>query len=197
MRMPTVRSLAAAAALAAAPPASADVIRYFADLSGAAESPPVASPGTGWARINVDDVAMTMRVEAMFSDLLAGVTVAHIHCCTAVADAGTAGVATTTPTLPGFPVAVTAGSYDVTFDMTLASSYGGAFLTAHGGTTAGAFSALRAGLDDGKAYLNIHTSAFPPGEIRGFLHAVPEPASAALAALGLLLLCRRQRVRRA
>ncbi|WP_296443970.1 CHRD domain-containing protein [Rhodoferax sp. UBA5149] len=39
-----------------------------------------------------------------------------------------------------------------------------------------------------EAYLNIHSTAFAGGEIRGFLHevqAVPEPGSLALLGLGL------------
>lgn len=43
--------------------------------------------------------------------------------------------------------------------------------------------ALGAGLAARKAYLNIHTDAFPSGEIRGFL--IPEPASLGLLGLGL------------
>jgi hypothetical protein len=42
-------------------------------------------------------------------------------------------------------------------------------VTANGGTTAGAEAALLAGLEAGQAYLNIHTTMFPGGEIRGFL----------------------------
>jgi hypothetical protein len=34
-----------------------------------------------------------------------------------------------------------------------------------------------AGLIGGQTYLNIHTSMFPGGEIRGQLQAVPEPAA--------------------
>jgi len=65
-----------------------------------------------------------------------------------------------------------------TLDLTLPSSYSSAFLTANGGTTASAEAALLAGLAAGQAYLNIHTTVVPGGEIRGFL-AVPGPIAGA------------------
>ncbi|MBL8422902.1 MAG: CHRD domain-containing protein [Candidatus Accumulibacter phosphatis] len=161
-----------------AAPASAVPLTYYAALTGAAEVPANASPGIGSATVTFDDDADTLRVRVTFSDLLAGVTAAHIHCCTAFPLAGTIGVATTTPTFTGFPSGVTAGEYDHTFDLTLASSFNAPFVTANGGNLESAGDALGAGLAAGKAYLNIHTSLFPGGEIRGFL--VPEPASLAL-----------------
>lgn len=171
--------------IATAMPAAAVTTVYVATLNGASEVAPNASPGTGTARITVDTVLNAMHVESSFADLVAGNTASHIHCCTALPDTGAAGVATVTPTFTGFPTGVTSGTYDHTFDMTLASSYNPAFVTAHGGTTAGAFSFLVTGLDAGTTYFNIHTTAFPGGEIRGFLHAVPEPETYALMLLGL------------
>ncbi len=55
------------------------------------------------------------------------------------------------------------------FDLTLASSYNSAFITAHGGTVAQAEADLIAGLLGGQTYLNIHTNLFPGGEIRANL----------------------------
>lgn len=135
--------------------------------------------------MTIDFDMVTMRVEASFADLLGLTTVAHIHCCTAAPDSGTAGVASQTPSFVGFPLGVTSGSYDNTFDMSQASSYNPAFITANGGTVDGAFSALTMGLNAGKAYMNIHTDLFAAGEIRGFLHPVPEPETYALMLLGL------------
>lgn len=164
-------------------PASAAVLVYAAPLSGANEAPPVATPGTGFATVTIDNVLNTMRVQVSFSNLLGATTASHIHCCQPI---GTnAQVATTTPTFPGFPLGVTAGAYDQTFDMTLSSSYNSAFITAHGGTVAQARADLFAGLAAGQAYLNVHTGQFPGGEIRGQLLArVPEPASWALMIAG-------------
>jgi hypothetical protein len=53
--------------------------------------------------------------------------------------------------------------------MTQASSWNPAYITANGGTPASAEAAMLAGIAAGNAYLNIHTTNNPGGEIRGFL----------------------------
>ena len=166
--------------------ALADVTVFEADLLGANELPPVQSPGFGKATVTIDDHDLTMRVQASFSDLLGNVTAAHIHCCTTAPGTGAAGVASPTPSFPGFPSGVTAGSYDQTFDLTQASSWNASFITANGGTTGSAFSALYEALNERRAYFNIHTTSFGGGEIRGTLAPVPEPTTWALLVAGLL-----------
>jgi CHRD domain len=171
----------------------ASVINFKAVLSGGAEAPPNGSAATGTAEVTIDDVLLTMRVQADFSGLLANVTIAHLHCCTAIAGAGTAGVAAGIPSFAGFPAGATSGSYDRTFDLSVASSYNPPFIVANGGTISAAFASLLAGLKGGSAYFNVHKTEFAAGEIRGFLTAqsssVPLPASIAtlLMALGSLL----------
>jgi hypothetical protein len=171
-----------------APVSRASLISYHANLDGLSESPPNPSPGTGLADVDYDDAAHTLHLQVSFIGLLGTVTASHIHAATAAPGIGTAGVATTTPTFAGFPSGVTSGTYDNTLDLTLTSSWNPSYITAHGGTTAGAEAALAAALADFKAYLNIHTSAFPGGEIRGFLAAVPEPATLGLLGFAALLL---------
>ena len=166
-------------ALGLAPAAHAVPVSFTVEavLSGLNENPVNASPGSGFAEVDVDTVAHTMRVRVTFSDLVGPTTAAHIHCC--VAPPANVMVATTTPNFAGFPLGVTSGTYDNTLDLTLASSYNPAFITAHGGL-AGAETDLVLGLFEGTAYLNVHSQTFPGGEIRGFLTLVPEPALVAL-----------------
>lgn len=174
-------------------PVQAVPIAYAAYLDGLSESPVNASPGVGVTEVDIDTTAHTLHVFVEFQGLLGTTTASHIHSPTAVALAGTAGVATTTPTFAGFPLGVTSGTYDITLDMTLASSWNPSFVTANGGTTAGAEAAFAAAMAAGKTYLNIHTTVVPGGEIRGFL-VVPEPASAGIVGFaGLVALMRRRR----
>jgi hypothetical protein len=184
-------------ALAGAPGDShAAPFAYFANLDGPSEAAPTPSLGTGFAWVEIDVVAHTMFVHTDFQDLLGPVTASHIHGPTAVPGVGTAGVATTVPTFTGFPSGVTAGTYDNLFFTNQASTFNPAFVTAQGGTIAGAEAALAASLAAGKSYLNIHTQVYPGGEIRGFLHPVPESPTLGLLAVGLLgLLVTRSRAR--
>jgi hypothetical protein len=148
-------------------------ITYTANLNGPSEYPPNASPGTGFATVVFDSIAHILDVHVTFSGLLGTTTASHIHAATALPLTGTAGVATQVPTFAGFPLGVTSGTYDHTFDTSLASTYNPAFITAQGGTVPAAEAALGAALADRKAYLNIHSTVYPGGEIRGFLVRFP------------------------
>jgi hypothetical protein len=198
----TMRLLAPAllaATLVAAQPALAHEQVYAAPLKGISEIPAANTPGNGYATVTVDFDLLTMRVQVTFADLLGNVTASHIHCCTVTPGAANVPVATQTPSFVNFPTGVKAGTYDQTFDMSLASSYSAGFITNHGGTVGTAFNDLVAGLDSGNAYLNVHTSLFPGGEIRALLAPVPEPDTYALmlGGLGVLAWAARRRSARA
>jgi hypothetical protein len=147
--------------------------RYTGYLTGPAESPANASPGLGHIVITIDFDENIMEVESEFEGLLGTVTAAHIHAPTASVGSGVADPATQLPTFADFPEGVSSGSYDGEFDLALASSYNPAFIASNGGTISTAYVALSNALNDGKAYFDIHTSAYPDGEIRGFLSYVP------------------------
>ena len=154
---------------------------YYTALSGPNEFPTNTSPGVGKAVVTID--GNFMRVQVTFSGLVpqtsaglpSGTTASHIHAPTPVplSLTSTAGVATQTPFFAGFPLGVREGTYDHSFDMTQNSSYNPAYITANGGTAASAFTALKTAIAAGKSYLNIHSNAFPSGEIRGFLLPCP------------------------
>ena len=171
----------AATLSAASVTSQASVFAYETTLSGANENPSNSSPGTGVATVILDTAAQTLSVAVTFSGLTTGTTASHIHCC--VPPGGNAIVATTTPTFPGFPLGVTSGTYSMTFNMLLSSSYNPAFIGSL--TPAQAEAILFAGMEAGNAYLNIHSSTFPSGEIRGYLPAVPLPSTLPLFATGL------------
>lgn len=172
-------------------PAAAAVYVFASPLSP--EVP--GATGSGQVRLTFDTDLHQLAITADWAGLSGQTTVAHIHCC--VAAPGTVGVAVTPGTLPMFPVGTSSGTYARLLDLTLASTYTGGFLAGAGGTAAGAEARLLNGLRAGQAYFNIHTNAFPGGEIRGFLAPVPEPASWALLIAGFAVAghaMRRQRV---
>jgi len=198
LRNNSIRSclLALAAVLILPVPVSyADIITLSGTLSGGLEFPPTGSPGTGQATVILNTTAQTMEVQVTFSGLVpftstgspSGTTASHIHCClpspfqTGINEP----VGTTIPTFPGFPLGVLSGTYDQTFDLTANSTYnlvnmppgntGNSFL---GTSAATAEPVFVAALLAGETYLNIHSTAFPGGEIRGFL-AVPGPIAGA------------------
>jgi len=164
---------APAVTLALVVPTVAHHLRYTADLTGPAESPANNSPGLGHVVVTLDLDLAVMEIEALFSGLEGSVVAAHIHAATAETGSGTAGVATQEPTFADFPAGVTSGTYEHEFDLASAATYSPTFISATGGSISTAMNALLLALDGGKAYFNIHTTAYGGGEIRGFLSHVP------------------------
>ena len=160
-----------------AAPAAAMTTSYTASLSKLGEPNPT-SPGTGSALVVLDDTALTIDVLVNFANLTANASAGHIHCCTAVAGTGSAGVA---QGFTGFP-SLTSGTYANVFTLDGAS-----------------FASLAAGMAAGKAYVNIHSPGlYAGGEIRGFLTAaIPEPETYALMLAGLAAIGAVTRSRRA
>jgi hypothetical protein len=160
-----------------APRTKADGI-FTATLLGSTEVPANASTATGF--ITVTLTGNSLSVAETFTGLIGGAgSAAHIHCC-----GGTSVAVAVAVPFTGFPVA-TSGSYSNTFDLTQTSVYTSAFVTANGGTAAGAESALLAALFAGQTYANIHDATFPGGEIRGQLIQTTEPSTLMLLGMGL------------
>jgi hypothetical protein len=175
------KALVAAIVVAGAVPAQAQI--YKVSLSGRSEIPAVTTNGAGTGIVTLNGVTHEMRVKATFSGLTGTTTASHIHCC--VAQPANAGVATTTPTFAGFPLGVRGGNFDATYNMSQAGTWNSAFITANGGTVAGAEKAFLAGVAAGNSYLNIHSSFAPGGEIRGTLTLFKFATGAAPAVAGM------------
>ena len=143
----------------AATPAAGAVITYNVVLSGTQSVPANASTAFGSGTVTVDDIADTVSVVLSFTGLTGGPAgAAHIHCCVAENANGPVVIPFT-----GFPNA-TSGTYSNTFT--------------------GVSVANITGIEAGLAYINIHNTTFPGGEIRADI--TPEPASLTLMGLGVL-----------
>ena len=177
-----MKMLTAVAALLLAGTAHAGVINYFTAFEPEGGG---LRTGTGSATASFDDTTNMFTFFATFSGLSGLTTQAHFHCCTTSPFSGAAGVAVDSPSLP-ITTGVSAGSFGAALDLDDFNNFNPAFITASGGLNQ-AISRFVAALSSGQVYLNIHSSTFPGGEIRGFMR-VPEPATAALTLVALAAL---------
>src|SRR5260370_32297120 len=141
-------------------------ITFTAPLSGANENPVVVSPGTGLTTVSFDTVTQLLTIDLTFSGLTTPTVAAHIHCC--ISPPGNAGVATTVPAFPGFPLGVTSGSFHGVLDLTQTARYNPAFITRHGGPLTSPEAVFVAGFENARHYPNCNTTQSPGGETRAF-----------------------------
>ncbi len=151
--------LAALLALAAASTAFAQTT-YTTVMTGGNEVPPVATPATGTATVVLDAAQTQLSITCAFQNLLGTYSNSHIH----------------GPATPG----VNAG---VRWGFTGAPA-GWVFSNAnHDGTltnflvTSGITATDVANLNNGLTYVNLHSSLWPGGEIRGQLGLAPVPTA--------------------
>jgi hypothetical protein len=180
-QLPTAAAIAVMLACAASP-SQAALTTYYTNLGPEA----VDATGTGSASATFDDATNIFTFAATFSGLSGLTTQAHFHCCTGTPLTGTAGVAVDSPTL-NITLGVSAGSFSDSLDLDDVNNFNPDFVNNSGGTVALAIARFKTGLDTGEVYLNIHSTIFRAGEIRGFM-SVPEPASMALTLMGLAAL---------
>ncbi|GAB1266223.1 CHRD domain-containing protein [Aurantivibrio infirmus] len=145
--------------LVAASSANASDSRFFASLSGFQEVPAVLSDGSGFfrARVNRDNtIDFVLKV-----DNLSGIFAAsHIH----FAQKGVNGGVMVT-LCGGPPTAAVPACSDVVRGTINAENVGAG--AASQGIPAGDLEAVIKALRSGNTYINVHTSAFPSGELRG------------------------------
>jgi Ca2+-binding RTX toxin-like protein len=138
-----ITAATAALGVAGAPLANAaGPLNFGTALSGANEVPTNASTATGTATVILSADESTMTVSVTYSNLTSPSTAAHIH----TAPAGMTGP-------PTFPLDGATGTTSGSFGLENAS------------VTPSQVADLRAGI----WYVNVHSTAYPDGEIRGQL----------------------------
>lgn len=166
-----VRAVVISALLAVSGWSQAATYSLFASLDGLQEDPPNASPGTGTGYMTYDDVSNLLGWNISFSNLIGTTTAAHFHGPAAFGES--AGVQVTIPL--GDSAAATSGT--LTGSATISDTQETQLLS-------------------DLWYINIHSSVYPGGEIRGQAQVVPIPAAAWLfgsGLLGLVALARRRK----
>jgi len=155
----------AAALLISATPSSAQVVNMTATLGGAEET--TATPGVlglltgavGTATVSVDATNEEVAVQLNLFNFATGTSAGHIH----VGPRGVAG-----PVVLNFPIPT-----GRTGDLPLSFRLGVAAFVARPEIGINTMSDLIQAIVGGGAYVNIHTSQYPAGEIRGQLVPVP------------------------
>jgi hypothetical protein len=149
-------------------------ITFNSSLTGANETPPETTAGTGTGTFVFDTVALNITYSLSYSGLSTPATMAHIHF-------GAAGVAG--PVILPFTPSPTGTSGVISGVLTTAD------LINQASSGIVSFTDIYNAALAGNLYSNVHTITFPAGEIRGQLaqaSAVPEPATGLLFAAGLL-----------
>lgn len=136
------------------------------DMIGYLEAPPVSTAANGKFELEIDEDANLVRYRLKYSGLEGDVRQAHIHFGQRSVSAGiivwlcetTANPSPTGPATPDCPqsgtVTGTVGPSDV-------------IGPTGQGIAAGEFAEFVDALRAGRAYANVHSVKFPPGEIRG------------------------------
>lgn len=132
---------------------------YVAVLTGGSEVPPVATPATGNATVVLNAAQTQLSISVQFQNLTGTYTASHIH--------GPAPAGTNAGVKWGF-VGVAAG-----WVFTNANHDGSISNFLVTGITATDV----ANLNSGNFYVNIHSTQFPGGELRGQLGSQPVPTA--------------------
>lgn len=156
----TAGALAAALMIVPAAAHAQSTVRFSATLTGDNETPGLLTGAAGNVRIAADTVNREFTVDLSVYNLAANSTAAHIH----VGPKGIAGPVIVDFAIPRGVV----GDFVVTF-----RTGGGATFHARPELGINTFDDLIQAMMNGNAYVNVHTSANPAGEIRGQLEVVP------------------------
>jgi CHRD domain-containing protein len=149
--------------------------QFSARLTGDNEVPPVNTDATGRIRLIVNSAQDAVGYQISLSNLNGIVTGAHIH----RGSAGTNGPIVANLNVHGAFASASAGGGGGGGSATTSTSTGGTVTSADlKGPLAGKqISDLIKLIEDGKAYVNVHTDQNPDGEIRGQLAPSSSPST--------------------
>jgi CHRD domain len=152
------------AAVAVAAPTTGRAQTVHATLASHHEVPALSTPGSGSFRAKVDVAAGTIHWELQYDGLEADATQSHVHFGQTAVNGGiSAFLCTNLGNGPAGTLACPLRSGVLSGVITAATVLG----PAGQGIGAGEFAALAAAILDETAYVNVHTVAWPGGEIRG------------------------------
>lgn len=145
--------------------------KFFAPLKGVDEAPSVFTKGTGFFVGTVSDDGTSVKYKLTFRDMNANVIASHIHFAVPNVAGGIMVFLCATAADPAFPArpvcpAATSGTVEGTF--TAADIIGP--LTQ--GIGPGELEKVLRIIDNEVAYVNVHTTQSPAGEIRGQVEVV-------------------------
>ena len=138
-------------------------LRFNTRMVGFQETPSILTDGTGTFRASLDPGGSSISFTETFSNLSSDVTASHIH----FGQPGVAGAVFVFFCGGGGKPACPPGGGTLTGTITAADVLG----VPAQGITAGSFGDLLSILRSGNAYVNVHTTGHPAGEIRGQLKA--------------------------
>ena len=141
---------------------------FGARLRGVEEVPSISTPGQGFFFASLNDAETQLDYQLIYFNVPNTVTQSHIHIgqtsvsggivlylCTNLTPPANVPAPQSCPNGPGFQ--------SITGSLTASN----VFPQAGQGIAAGAFSDVIRAIKAGYAYANVHSSAFPSGEIRG------------------------------
>lgn len=146
-------------------PAQAQTVRT--ELRSYDEVPTLSTPAMGTFRAHIDEKSQVIHYELSYSGLTGDVTQAHIHLGARGTNGGVMAFLCSASPFGSVPMCPPSGTVS---GMIMAADVVG---PGSQGVPAGAFDALTAAIRAGAAYVNVHSSAFPGGEVRGQLGEIP------------------------
>ena len=159
-RLPIIVAAAGLLLVIAAPLVAGNTSNKFvASLNGYLETPSISTTARGSFRVTID--GSTLRYRLTFNDLTTPSLFAHIHFGRPDVAGGVAAFLCGGGSKPACPAAGTVTGTIVPADIVGPAGQG---------IAPGEFAELVRAMRNGATYVNVHSTMFPAGEIRGNIH---------------------------